>query len=141
MPLAAASEAAPHVEVRDYLDMLAVALAAAATWWRQQLESCNRGLPIAQLDKFEGTLCFHLATLLLRNAQHGLSWRSWKVSCRQGPDEVLSSAQLTAGVNCRWLPLHYTRMWLETTADQVIILVQRPTDTKPVQVWPVAAPQ
>lgn len=133
----APAEAAARAEIRDYLDMLAVALAAAATWWRQQLAHHYPDLPVATLNKFEGVLCFGLATLLMRNAQQGLSWRTWKVSCHpRRTDEVLLAACKEAGLVLDLQRLHYTRMWLESTAEEVQVVVQLARERAPRQIHP-----
>lgn len=120
----------------DPLDMLALALAAAATWWRTQLSSGTQGLLGEQLAAFERHLCLGLAKLLLRNAQIGLSWRTWRVATEAGQNAVLLEAVTQARLGAVWFPPH-TSMWLETTADQVLVRVRCGRGETPLQVWPL----
>jgi hypothetical protein len=129
----------------SYLDMLAVALDAAATWWRNELADRDaRGcfgpaLTEEQLEVFQRELGLGMTKLLLNNALlRGLSWREWVVQ----PDELLRAAATTATIGAHCFPFH-TRMWLRSTNDQVQVHVRcgwRGDKLAPVkQVWPLAA--
>jgi hypothetical protein len=142
---------APAAPIQNYLDTLALALAAAATWWRKRLtEFRGHSRPAfsqAQLDRFEGHLTVGLAKLLLTNAQAGISWRKWLVdstTCHnrspQTAAEVLIAAATEAGIQRNFLPWA-TTMWLSSTADQVQVQVRCGHQAQVEQIWPVPAGQ
>lgn len=116
--------------IQNYLDTLAIALAAAAKWWRTRLGHLWPALSHQQLDTFERYLTLRLAKLLLSNAAAGLSWRKWVVdstSCQSRHPhesaEVLLAAAFEAGIGWELLP-RCTTMWLSSTADQVQVQVR-----------------
>jgi hypothetical protein len=129
--------------------MLALALDAAASWWRDELADRDaRGcfapaLTEEQLEVFQRELGLGMTKLLLRNAlERGLSWREWAIQVHQQPDEVLKTAAATAHIGLHCFPFH-TRMWLRSTNDEVQVHVRcgfRGDERAPVkQVWPLAA--
>jgi hypothetical protein len=133
----------------SYLDMMAVALDAAATWWRAELADRDaRGcfgpaLTEEQLEVFQRELGLCMTKLLLRNAlERGLSWREWAVQTAKQPDEVLRAAATTANIGAHVFPFH-TRMWLRLTNDQVQVHVRcgfRGDERAPEkQVWPLTS--
>jgi hypothetical protein len=122
---------------QDSLDKLARALAAAAGWWRLKVGERRPHLAKAVLDEFERHLCFSLAKLILRNAQHGISWQKWKVETFQRPGLVLREAATHAGIEHNCFPRH-TLMWLDSTADDVHVHVRIGQGAFSTKVWPLA---
>jgi hypothetical protein len=133
--------------IQTYLDMLAVALAAGATWWRDQLRKRHEvgkyapALSDEQLDHFERELCLGMVKLLLRNAlERGLSWREWNVQSYEAPHGVLRDAASAAGIGLHCFP-PFVRMSMRSTNDEVYVEVKfSPYGDQPKSwqhVWPV----
>lgn len=125
----ATAPTAPN-KVQDYLDMLSLALAAGARWWREQLtKRYNAGkhteqLSEAQLDEFERQLCLGMMKLLLRNAlERGLSWREWTVQTYEEAHGALREAAETTGIGVHCFS-SFTCMAMRSTNDEVHIEVR-----------------